>query len=356
MKLWSKDKSKEKVQKVLERITGKSIEFLPEDAGKIPCEETSDATKLCERPLVSVVMITYKHERYLKDAIDGVLMQQTDFDYELLIGNDASPDRTREICLDYQRRYPEKVRVLWAAENVKVGANIRRCHARCRGDYIAYCEGDDFWTDPRKLQKQIDAIRRTDAVACVAFSNWHYPDGRDVPSLYEATPFVTGEDFSRHYFQTATLVAQRSAVSKVESLTHELPLLYSTIEMMGLQSLGPVCLVPEIMSTYRITGEGVASGRDQLGLALLGIESAWQMIYLGLSGCPVSFYARNLQNKIRSLFSSGDEATALYLKGRVGFYVYLYCWAQKRIIIDLIKSAFARHRDFLKSVLAYKRI
>ncbi len=125
----------------------------------IPCEETSDATLLCKRPLVSVHMQTYNHDRFIRQAIEGVVMQEADFEYELIVSDDCSKDRTLEICLQCQKEHPDKIRVLWARENVcrKMRlANVNRCVIRCRGKYIAWCEGDDYWTDPKKLQKQVE--------------------------------------------------------------------------------------------------------------------------------------------------------------------------------------------------------
>ena len=78
-----------------------------ESSWDIPCIETSDAEKLCKRPLVSVNMQTYNHEKFIAQAIEGVMMQETDFECELIIGEDCSKNRTREICFEYQRRYRE---------------------------------------------------------------------------------------------------------------------------------------------------------------------------------------------------------------------------------------------------------
>ena len=145
--------------KFLERIAGEPFKRVV-SADSVPCIEQSDPERLCRDPLVSIHMVTYNHERYIRQAIEGVLNQRTDFAYEVVIGEDASTDRTREICFEYQRRYPEKIRVLWSEENqYAVAGNVVRVNAACRGKYIAYCEGDDYWTNPDKLQLQIDAFR-----------------------------------------------------------------------------------------------------------------------------------------------------------------------------------------------------
>ncbi len=145
----------------LEILRGEPIQVFDGNPLDIPCIETSDSEKLCAHPVVSVHMITYNHEPFIRQAIEGVMMQKTDFEFELVIGEDCSQDKTREICFEYQRKYPDKVRVLWWHENVsKLGGNNRRVRAHCRGEYIAFCEGDDYWIDPLKLQKQVDVMRK----------------------------------------------------------------------------------------------------------------------------------------------------------------------------------------------------
>ena len=149
----------------LEILRGEPIEVFSGDPMDIPCIETSDPDKLCKNPVVSVHMLAYNHEPYIRQAIEGVMMQKTDFEFELVIGEDCSQDKTREICFEYLKKYPDKIRVLWWHENVsKFGGNGRRVTACCRGEFIAFCEGDDYWIDPLKLQKQVDVMRKHSSV------------------------------------------------------------------------------------------------------------------------------------------------------------------------------------------------
>ena len=106
-------------------------------------------------PVVSVLMTTYRHEEYIEEAIDGVVSQVCEFPIELVIGEDCSPDRTREIAISYVDRYPSIVRVITGSANIGLVRNTYRSLAACRGKFIAFCEGDDWWCDPLKLQKQI---------------------------------------------------------------------------------------------------------------------------------------------------------------------------------------------------------
>ena len=127
-------------------------------AGEILCQEISDPSELLKDPLVSVKMITYNHEPYIAQAIEGVLIQDTDFPIELVIGEDCSTDRTREIVLDYQKHYPKIIRLITSEKNVGAKENGYRTEQACRGKYIAFCEGDDYWHQPLKLQKQVDFL------------------------------------------------------------------------------------------------------------------------------------------------------------------------------------------------------
>jgi glycosyltransferase involved in cell wall biosynthesis len=108
------------------------------------------------KPLVSVRVATYNHEKYIAQCIEGILMQKTDFPFEVIIGEDCSTDRTREIVLSYQKKYPDKIKVLLPEKNLGPAQNSLQIQQACQGKYHAMCEGDDYWIDPLKLQKQVD--------------------------------------------------------------------------------------------------------------------------------------------------------------------------------------------------------
>jgi glycosyltransferase involved in cell wall biosynthesis len=105
--------------------------------------------------LASICMITYNHENYIRQAIEGVLIQKCSFSYELIIGDDFSKDKTRLICEEYAFNYPN-IMVLPSKRNKGVSVNFLSTLSACNAKYIALCEGDDYWTDPNKLQKQVD--------------------------------------------------------------------------------------------------------------------------------------------------------------------------------------------------------
>ena len=109
-------------------------------------------------PLVSVCMTAYNQEKYIAQAIESVLEQQTSFDVELVVGEDCSKDRTREICQRYVEKYPGRVRLITSPENVGMRANYKRIIEACRGRYIAMCDGDDWWINTRKLETQVGIL------------------------------------------------------------------------------------------------------------------------------------------------------------------------------------------------------
>ena len=111
-----------------------------------------------DAPIVSVCMITYNHEPFIAQAIEGVLMQETDFPIELVIGEDFSTDRTREICEYYASANPGVVRLLERTSNLGMIPNFVDTLNHCRSIYVALCEGDDFWSDPNKLQMQVQFL------------------------------------------------------------------------------------------------------------------------------------------------------------------------------------------------------
>jgi glycosyltransferase involved in cell wall biosynthesis len=107
---------------------------------------------------VSVFLITYNHEKYIAQAIESIVTQKTNFEFEVVIGEDFSKDETRAICERYAAEYPNIINLLPSDKNYGAMENAIRVFAACTGEYVALCEGDDYWIDPYKLQKQADFL------------------------------------------------------------------------------------------------------------------------------------------------------------------------------------------------------
>lgn len=110
-----------------------------------------------EEPLVSVIVITYNQCQYIEKALDSILMQKVNFSYEILMGDDASTDGTTAILYEYSQRYPQ-IRLFHREKNLGPPRNAYELLIKARGKYTATCEGDDYWTDPYKMQKQVDVL------------------------------------------------------------------------------------------------------------------------------------------------------------------------------------------------------
>ncbi|MEL6460522.1 MAG: glycosyltransferase [Cyanobacteria bacterium J06621_15] len=111
-------------------------------------------------PKVSVSLVTFNHEKFIAQAIESILLQKVDFSYEIIIGEDFSSDKTREIVIEYQKQYPDKIRLILPEENLGCYGQkifVQTLQA-CRGEYIAILDGDDYWTSPNKLQQQVDFL------------------------------------------------------------------------------------------------------------------------------------------------------------------------------------------------------
>ena len=120
-------------------------------------------------PIISVVVTCYNQEKYIKKCLDGILMQKNCPSFEIIVGDDCSTDGTNKIIQDYANKYPN-IHVLDRKHNMGMLHNLKDCFEHCNGEYIAICEGDDYWTDPEKLKKQYNALSADDN-AYLCFSN-----------------------------------------------------------------------------------------------------------------------------------------------------------------------------------------
>lgn len=186
----------------------------------IPAREVSDSSRIAANPVVSVIIHAYNHETYIAQAIEGVIRQQSRFPIELLIGEDCSLDGTRTICLEYQRRYPHIIRLIIADLNVGAHNNSLRLFARARGRYLAFCDGDDYWTNSCKLQMQVAFFEaNSDHTLCFHNAQVTYQDAdtkphlsnRKLPVTLSAAKFIERE----RQIPTASMVFRRSVITRL---------------------------------------------------------------------------------------------------------------------------------------------
>jgi glycosyltransferase involved in cell wall biosynthesis len=223
-------------------------------------------TKINQKPKLVVWMVTYNHEAYISKSIDSILNQQTNFNFKLLIGEDCSTDNTRQICIEYKQKYPDKIGLYLHKKNLGSNANGIYMYEQCfksGADYIALCEGDDYWTDPLKLQKQVDFME----------SNSEYSGcfhNTEVILEMEANPHLkpwrsyTKNDFTLNdTLSTTSLFHTSSFVFKTADL--KIPEWLKEVQSGDMAlftiiaSQGPLYRIDETMSVYRKNESGITN-------------------------------------------------------------------------------------------------
>ena len=212
-------------------------------------------------PLLSVCFITYNHENYLNESLESVLNQKANFDYEIIIGEDFSTDRTREIVKRYEKKYPKKIKIISSECNVGAHRNIIRVLENCIGKYIATIEGDDYWTDNLKLQKQVDFLEKNNEFSMVCHDALKINEITNTSSLFFGTTkkrqiCSTKDALNIHFCPTASIVFRKQAI---------LPLSNFNLITMGDQVLvqmlslnGLLYRMQDVMSVYRKTATGMS--------------------------------------------------------------------------------------------------
>lgn len=138
---------------------------------------------MTKKPKISVAVITYNQQEVLREALDSVLMQQGDFDMEIIIGEDGSSDNTYAVCLDYQKQYPDIIKVLHNPKNIGITANFFQVLKACTGDFIADLDGDDYYCDPQAFQKQLNYFEQHPEVGVLAPNGYSYYVKRNIKVL-----------------------------------------------------------------------------------------------------------------------------------------------------------------------------
>ena len=213
-------------------------------------------------PKVSVSMITYNHEAYIAQAIESVLMQQCDFPFELVIGEDCSTDRTREIVRDYQEKYPDKIRLLLPETNLGMNRNFVQTMQACHGTYIALLEGDDYWTSPEKLQKQVDYMDgHPESVAC--FHDAQIVNNIDNSShLYSVviikSIYTLRDLLKSNPIPTCAIMFRNGLIKSFPDWYYDLKMGDWPLHVMHAQ-YGNLAYINEVMAVYRMHSGGVWS-------------------------------------------------------------------------------------------------
>lgn len=217
-------------------------------------------------PAVSICCATYNHVQFIRQCLDGFVMQKTNFPFEVLIHDDASTDGTQDIIREYEAKYPDIIKPIYQKENQYskgVRVSLVYNYSRVRGKYVALCEGDDYWTDPYKLQKQVDFLENhPDYVMCSHQFNQYWQEEGRLEEI--ADPHFKGADYDllnliggRWLTQTLTVMYRRSALNLQDyekyGMSMDMILFYALLKQ------GKGYCFPDVMAVYRCHKGGVWS-------------------------------------------------------------------------------------------------
>ncbi len=231
-------------------------------------------------PLVSVLVVTYNQENYISDTLDSIINQVCNFKYEILLGEDCSTDNTRDICIEYSKKYPEKIRLFLNEKNRGFITNYFSLLPEIKGKYVADCGGDDYWTDRNKLSRQIEILEKNENVGMVC-SDWAELISRTntvlnnksgiVKDYYKSEEF--GKEFIIKYingqyprvvlasacFRTKWLMD--SVKSHPQLFNHDLAVCEDLPITLCMLSKGPVYYMKDELIVYRVLEKSVSHNK-----------------------------------------------------------------------------------------------
>lgn len=207
---------------------------------------------------VSVICNAYNHEKYIRSALEGFVMQKTDFKFEVLVHDDASTDGTADIIREYELKYPEIIKPVYQTENQysKGGGRISAIqYGRVRGKYIAICEGDDYWIDPLKLQKQYDALEAHPEIDGCAHNSWkvNSETNKIIGSFPKHSGILSREQVilgGGGYLATPSLFYRTDVNEKYRDINLKMNIDYFLQIKMSLK--GGIYFLDDFMSCYRV--------------------------------------------------------------------------------------------------------
>ncbi|QDU47033.1 Putative glycosyltransferase EpsE [Symmachiella dynata] len=230
------------------------------------------AEQIVTEPLLSVCIITYNQHRFIRQAVDSVLAQKTDFPYEIIIGDDQSNDGTTEIAQELQQSHPDKIRVLTATENLgqytgNGRLNMIRTLRASRGKYVAMLEGDDYWTSTQKLQQQVHALEtHSDWAICFHSTHCFWDDasnpGFNFPLEFDRDVSTIEDLIDGNFMQTCSVVYRNGLFGNFPDWFLEAGLGDWPLHILNAQH-GDIGYLPETMSAYRVHPGGVWTSKSQ---------------------------------------------------------------------------------------------
>jgi glycosyltransferase involved in cell wall biosynthesis len=236
--------------------------------------------------LVSVHIVTYNQIQYIRQAIDSVLNQKVSFNYEIIIGDDHSNDGTTEILQEYAAKYPQKIRLLINEKNYGFIYNWINVFKHCKGKYIAILEGDDFWTDEYKLQKQVDFLETNPdyGLVCSDYDRLYIPSQKVIknfcqtmwgglPSGYIHDKLIAPQNV---LIQFLTTVFRRDLVEKYFDFNLAIERKWKTIDValwIVLSKYSKVKYFPESMAVYRVLKTSISNSSNAFNKYIFNLKT-----------------------------------------------------------------------------------
>ena len=232
-----------------------------------------------ENPIVSVCVQTYQHVNYIRECLDGILMQETSFPFEIILGEDDSKDGTREICKEYAERYPKKIRLFLhhRENNIKIDGqptgrfNFMYNIYSARGKYIALCEGDDYWTDPLKLQKQINFLEKNSRYSYCAHNSQRLKEGEFISNQLNSHTITFNRHIYSNYINTCTLILRKEYLHEIPRNLLEINALDWWIQLWALKKADGYFLEDD-MAVYRVHGGGIWNRLTAKEMCMRGVK------------------------------------------------------------------------------------
>jgi glycosyltransferase involved in cell wall biosynthesis len=333
-------------------------------------------TLVVEKPMVSVVMIAYNVESYIRQAIESILMQRVNFSFEIVVGEDCSTDGTRDILLQYAAKHPNVVRPLLREKNLGMNTNFFSTLREHRGKYVALLDGDDYWTSPDKLQKQVDFLEaHPDYSICFHNVMVVYEGGNPAPhpfhmhgrktQLQRPVPRETSavEDLlGGNFIQTCSAVFRSGLIREIPDWFLMMPTFDWPLHVCN-ASHGPVRYLDEIMGAYRVHSGGMWSSNMS---AFRRIEDVDRMLqaYAFIDQHFDGRYRQFIHSSTRWLYKTaahllyqegktteGNRYLSRYLSGLTG-----YGWRrEKRLLLTLCCANIPVLATLLRQILAARQ-
>lgn len=209
---------------------------------------------------LSICIIAYNHESFINDCIQGMLSQEIDFPFEIIISDDCSQDNTLGVCKAYAEAYPNIIRLISRPRNLGMTYNWYDTIKECTGEYIALCEGDDFWTNKKKVKSQIDFLDLNEGFS-MTFHDVELLGGSKNKSYYftptNKTRFNFNDLILHHYIPTCSIMFRKDLVAnKIPAEYYKYPVCDVPLEL-WLASFGDVYRMKQIMAVYRINDASI---------------------------------------------------------------------------------------------------